>query len=70
MEDCRRPSLVLIKPTGLKSFKDSLDLHSKWHYLVLTDTDAINMCGTHDSIGYYVILHVSDTVMCMVLNDI
>lgn len=70
MEDFGCHPLVLIKPTRLKSFKDSLDLHSKWHYMVLTDTDAINMCGTHDSIGYYVILYVSDTVMCMVLNDI
>lgn len=38
--------------------------------MVLIDTDAINMCDTHDSIGHYVILYVSDTVMCMVLNDI
>lgn len=67
MEDFECHPLVLIKQARLKSFKD---LHSKWHYMVLINTDAINMCDTHDSIGNYVILYVSDTVMCMVLNDI
>lgn len=27
------------------------------------------MCGTYDSLGHYVILNVSDTVMCMVLYE-
>lgn len=27
------------------------------------------MCGTYDSVGYYVILYVTDTVMFMVLYD-
>lgn len=34
-----------------------------------TESDAIKVCGTYDSVGYYVILYVSDTVMCMVLYD-
>lgn len=44
MEDYECRPLVLIKQARLKSFKD---LHSKWHYMVLIDTDAINMCDTH-----------------------
>lgn len=28
----------------------SLDLHLKWHYLVLNGTSVINMCGTYDRI--------------------
>lgn len=64
-------SLCLLNPTRDEPFKDSLDLHLQWHYMVLFDTesDAIKVCGTHDSVGYYVILYVSDTVMCMVLYD-
>lgn len=27
------------------------------------------MCGTSDSVGFYVILYVSDTVLCMVLYN-
>lgn len=27
------------------------------------------VCGTYDSVGYDVILYVSDTVMCMVRYD-
>lgn len=52
-------------------FKDSLDLHLLWHYVVLFDTesDAIKVCGTYNSVGHYVILYVYDTVMCMVLYD-
>lgn len=65
------PSLCLLNPTRHEPFKDSLDLHLQWHYMVLFDTesDAIKVCGTYDSVGYYVILYVSDTVMCMVLYD-
>lgn len=65
------PSLSVLNPTRHEPFKDSLDLHLQWHYMVLFDTesDAIKMCGTYDSVGYYVILYVSDTVMCMVLYD-
>lgn len=66
------PSVCLLKPTRHEPFKDSLDLHLQWHYMVLIDSefDAIKMCGTYDSVGYSVILYVSDTVTCMVLNDI
>lgn len=34
-----------------------------------TEFDAIKMCDTYDRVGFYVILYVSDTVMCMVLYD-
>lgn len=34
-----------------------------------TESDALKLCGTYDSVGYYVTLYVSDTVMCMVLYD-
>lgn len=34
-----------------------------------TESDAMEVCGTHGSVGYYVILYVSDTVTCMVLYD-
>lgn len=79
-EDCRGsqeeetltvPSLCLLSPTRDEAFKDSLDLPLQWHYMVLFDTkpDAIKVCGTYDSVGYYVILYVSDTVMFMVLYD-
>lgn len=42
-----------------------------WYYGTLFDTesDAIQVCGTYNSVGYYVILYVSDTVTCMVLYD-
>lgn len=65
------PSLCFLNPTRYEPFKDSLDLHLQWHYMVLFDTesDAIKVCGTYDSVGYYVILYVYDTVMCMVLYD-
>lgn len=65
------PSLGFLNLTRHEPFKDSLDLHLQWHYMVLFDTesDAIKMCGTYDRVGYYVILYVSDTVMCMVLYD-
>lgn len=65
------PSPCLLNPTRYDPFKDLLDLHLKWHYMVLFDTesDAKKVCGTYDSVGYYVILYVSDTVMCMVLYD-
>lgn len=65
------PSLCLLNPTRHEPFKDSLDLHLQWHYMVLFDTesDAIKVCSTYDSVEYYVILYVSDTVMCMVLYD-
>lgn len=64
-------SLGSLNPTRHGPFKDSMDLHLQWHYMVLFDTesDAIKVCGTYDSVGYYVILYVSDTVMCMVLYD-
>lgn len=65
------PSLSLLHPTRHGPFKDSLDLYLQWHYMVLFDTesDALKLCGTYDSVGYYVTLYVSDTVMCMVLYD-
>lgn len=65
------PLLCPLNPTRHESRKDSSDPDLQWHYMVLLDTesDAIKTCGTYDSVGYYVILHVSDTVMCMVLYD-
>lgn len=65
------PPLCSLTPTRYEPFKDSLNLHLQWHYMVLFDTEsnAIKVCGTYDSVGYYVILYVSDTVMYMVLYD-
>lgn len=67
----RRKTLPNQNPSRHGPFKDSLDLHLQWHYMVQFDTesDAIQVCGTYDRVGFYVILYVSDTVMCMVLYD-
>lgn len=64
-------SFCLLNPSRHEPFKDSSDLYLIRHYMVLFDTesDAIKVCGTYDSVEYYVILYVSDTVMCMVLYD-
>lgn len=44
----RREHFHLLNPTRHEPFKDSLDLHLQWHYMVLFDTesDAIKVCGT------------------------